>query len=138
LARLLAEKHDIPAFHFDTVQFLPNWEIRGDEEKARMTDEFMNTHDAWVMDSNYARFSFERRMQEADVVILLLFNHFSCLLRAYRRYRTYKNTTRPDMAAGCNEKFDAEFARWILGWRESNSLRLQNARTVSAGERTIP
>ena len=25
-----------------------------------------------------------------------------------------KNTTRPDMAEGCNEKMDLEFAMWIL------------------------
>ena len=64
-------------------------------------------------------------MAEADVIILLLFNRFLCLHRAYRRYIKYKNTTRPDMAKGCKEKFDWEFAKWIL-W---------DGRTKSAKER---
>ena len=51
---------------------------------------------------------YERRMEEADIIILLLFNRFSCLYRAYCRYIRYKNTTRPDMAEGCKEKFDLD------------------------------
>ncbi len=74
----------------------------------------MNTHDAWVMDGNYSKLFYERRLDEADVIILLLFNRFSCLHRAAKRYRKYRNTSRPDMAAGCNEKLDWEFIRWIL------------------------
>ena len=54
---------------------------------------------------------YERRMEEADIIILLLFNRFSCLYRAYCRYIRYKNTTRPDMAEGCKEKFDLEFVK---------------------------
>ena len=114
LARLLAQKHDIPPFHFDTVQFLPNWEVRDKAQRQQLTETFMDTHDSWVMDGNYARFCFDRRMEEADRIILLLFNRFSCFCRARRRYRQYRNQTRPDMAAGCQEKFDAEFAKWIL------------------------
>ena len=53
-------------------------------------------------------------MEEADTIIFLLFNRFSCLCRAYRRYIKYKNTTRPDMAEGCKEKFDLAFVKWIL------------------------
>ena len=114
LARMLAAKHDLPAFHFDAVQFLPNWVIRDKEEKTQMTKDFMDSHDGWVMDGNYARFFFERRMEEADIIVLMLFNRFSCLWRAFRRSRIYKNQTRPDMAEGCTEKFDLEFMKWIL------------------------
>ena len=53
-------------------------------------------------------------MEEADIIILLLFNRFLCFNRAYRRFRQYKNTTRPDMAKDCKEKFDLEFIKWIL------------------------
>jgi len=114
LARLLAEKYQIDVLHFDRVQFLPGWAIRSDAEKTRLTEEFLNTHDAWVIDGTYSRFFFDRRMAEADEIILLLFNRFACLHRAYRRYRKYKGCTRPDMAEGCGEKFDWEFAQWIL------------------------
>ena len=116
LARLLAEKHQIDVLHFDSVQFLPGWVIRSQEEKTRITEEFLNTHDAWVIDGNYGKLSFDRRMAEADEIIFLLFNRFSCLYRAYSRYRKFAGLTRPDMAEGCREKFDWEFATWIL-WK---------------------
>ena len=114
LARELAKKYQTDVLHFDAVHFLPDWKIRSDEEKKRITENFLDTHDSWVIDGNYAKLFYERRMEEADIIILLLFNRFSCLYRAYRRYIRYKNTTRPDMAEGCKEKFDPTFVKWIL------------------------
>lgn len=114
LARELAKKYQTDVLHLDTVHFLHNWRIRSDEEKKRITEIFLNTHDSWVIDGNYTKLFYGRRMAEADIIILLLFNRFLCLHRAYRRYIKYKNTTRPDMAEGCKEKFDAAFVKWIL------------------------
>ena len=114
LARELAQKYQTDVLHFDAVHFLPDWKIRSDDENKRITENFLNTHDSWVIDGNYSKLFYERRMEEADIIILLLFNRFSCLYRAYCRYIRYKNTTRPDMAEGCKEKFDLEFIKWIL------------------------
>ena len=114
LARKLGETYNLPVLHFDKVQFRPNWEIRPEPSKELMTKVFLDLHPSWVIDGNYSKLFFQRRMEEADTIILLLFNRFSCLLRAFRRYLTYKNATRPDMTEGCNEKFDWEFMKWIL------------------------
>ena len=104
---------------------MPNWEIRDEEEKLQMTKAFMNTHDSWVMDGNYSKFEYERRAEEADKIILLLFNRFNCLWRVTKRYFQYRNQTRPDMGEGCNEKLDWEFVWWVL----------RDGRTKSARER---
>lgn len=127
LARNLAGRYNIPVLHFDTVQFLPNWEIRSQEDKETMTNAFLDKNDAWVIDGNYSKLSYERRMEEADVIILLLFNKLSCLYRVTRRYWKYKNKTRPDMAVGCKEKLDWEFIKWILrdGRTEDSRKRYQ-------------
>ncbi len=138
LARKLAKEYNIAVLHFDAVHFLPDWEIRCDEDKERMTKEFLDTHTDWIIDGNYSKLFYERRMEEADQIILLLFNRFSCFFRAYGRYRKFKGKTRPDMAEGCNEKFDLEFARWIL-WegrtkgskeRYDNVISKYNTKTV--------
>lgn len=120
LARILAEKYNIAVLHFDTVQFKPNWEIRNEAVKKKMTEVFLDVHDSWVIDGNYSKLSFDRRMEEADVIILLLFNRFSCLYRAWRRSKIYADKTRPDMGEGCEEKFDLEFMKWIL-WKGRTS-----------------
>ena len=138
LAQLLAEKFSIDVLHFDTVQFLPNWEIRSDEEKMQITKEFMDTHDSWVIDGTYSKLYYERRMEEADQIILLLFNRFSCFFRAFHRYRTYRNQTRPDMAEGCQEKFDLEFMKWILWMGRTKKVTDRYSRLLARyGSKTI-
>ncbi len=138
LARELAEIYHAEVLHFDTVQFLPNWEVRNGEEKKRMTEEFMDTHESWIIDGNYSKLSYERRVAEADVIILLLFNRFDCFRRAHKRYRRYKNTSRPDMAEGCNEKFDFAFIKWILWEGRKKQARTRYRNVISQyGNKTV-
>ena len=62
-------------------------------------------------------------MEEADLIVMLLFNRFSCLCRAYKRYRKYKGKSRPDMTPGCDEKMDRAFVWWILHEGRSKTAR---------------
>lgn len=124
LCRKLAERYHVPAFHFDQVQFLAGWQERASEDKQRMVTEFLDRNtDGWVMDGNYSKLSFERRVEEADLIILMLFSRWNCLWRCMRRYRTYQGTSRPDIAEGCNEKLDWEFVRWILWEGRTKAVR---------------
>jgi len=138
LARNLAEYYHIPVLHFDRVQFRPNWEIRPQPSKEIMTKTFLDLHKDWIIDGNYSKLSFERRMEEADVIILLLFNRISCLHRVTRRYLKYKDSTRSDMADGCKEKLDWEFVKWILRDGRSKTARQRYQNVVSQyPEKTI-
>ena len=130
LARNLAEYYHISVLHFDRVQFRPNWEIRPQASKEIMTKTFLDLHKDWVIDGNYSKLSFERRMEEADVIILLLFNRISCLHRVTRRYLKYKDSTRSDMADGCKEKLDWEFVKWILRDGRSKTARQRYQRVM--------
>ena len=116
LAKKLGQRFGCEVLHFDTVQFLPDWEIRSQEEKLKITKEFLDTHEEWMIDGNYSKLYLERRLEEADLIILILFNRLNCLYRVTKRYFKYKNKTRPDMGKGCNEKLDFEFIRWVL-WK---------------------
>ena len=129
LARQLAEEYSIPVLHFDRVQFRPNWEIRPQASKEVMTRVFLDLHEDWIIDGNYSKLSFERRMEEADVIIQLRFNSLSCLSRVTRRYWKYKDSTRPDMAEGCKEKLDWEFVTWVL-WKGRTKESRQRYQSV--------
>ena len=131
LARKLADEYDLPVLHFDRVQFRPNWEIRPQASKEIMVKTFLDLHKDWVIDGNYSKLSFERRMEEADVIVVMLFNKLSCLRRVTWRYIKYKNKTRPDMADGCQEKLDPEFVKWILrdGRTQESKERYQRVLT---------
>ena len=115
LCRNFSEKYDLPALHLDTVHFLPNWEVRENSEKQKLVTSFLDNHpEGWVIDGNYTKISYDRRVEEADIVIQMLFGRLNCLWRCAKRYHDYKGRSRPDMAEGCNEKMDWAFIKWIL------------------------
>lgn len=116
LAAKLAQQQGLTALHMDTVFWLPGWKERDRAEMRCIVDAYLTAHDNWVIDGNYSKILFERRMEEADRIILMQFSPLACLWRAWKRYRRYKGSSRKSMAAGCPEKMDAEFVRWLL-WK---------------------
>lgn len=127
LARALGERLNCPVLHLDSVYHGPNWTKRNDGEVMQEIVDFLDSRDAWVIDGEYSRFHFERRIEEADRVIIMDFSRFACLWRVWRRYRHYRGTSRPDLAEGCNEKLDLEFLNWVLwkGRSKRRKLRLR-------------
>lgn len=113
-AALLAEKYSIPVLFLDTVQFMENWQERPLEDSKRIVADFMASNSSWIIDGNYKAFLQNERLEQADMIVFFSFNRFTCFCRAFGRFMKYKGKTRPSMATGCNEKFDMEFARWIL------------------------
>ncbi len=128
LAKHLAAKHETDVLYIDTVHWLPGWNTRPREERIQIVEDFLNTHDSWIIDGNYSKLSYDRRMDEADQIIFMAFNRFACLYRAHKRFKTYRGKTRESMTEGCNEKMDFEFIKWILhgGRNKSNRERYQN------------
>ena len=124
LCRELSKIYNVPALHMDTVQFLPNWKERDDEEKQKMVRFFLDCNpNGWVIDGNYTKLSYERRVDEADIIIQLLFGRINCLCRCVKRFLSYKGKSRPDMTEGCEEKIDWEFINWILWEGRSKTAR---------------
>ena len=123
LAETIGTYTQTEVLHLDAVHHLAGWQERSREEEQAIVTSFLDTHDAWIIDGNYTKVCYERRMEEADRIILLLFNRFSCLFRVTKRYFKYRNTVRPDMADGCEEKLDAEFILWVLFNGRRKSVR---------------
>lgn len=114
LARHLSKDLGLPLLHLDTVQFLPGWRNRPIDEQLNMVRAFLDGHDCWVIDGNYTNLHYQERLNDADLIVVMLFNRFSRLWRAFQRLRAYRGTSRPSMTAGCEERMDAEFVWWIL------------------------
>lgn len=128
LAAFLGEQHQLPVLHLDTVQFIENWQERNRQEALQMVATFM-AQDSWVIDGNYSKFYQERRLEEADHVILLLFSPFASLKRIIERRVKYRNTARPDMAEGCPEKIDGGFLWWVL-YKGRNKAKRQHYQAI--------
>ena len=147
LARQLADRFGAPALFLDTVHFLPGWKERGTAESRAIVADFL-CHESWVIDGNYTNLCMRERLEQADIVLLLLFPRAVCLFRAWKRLRQFRGRTRDSMTADCPEKLDREFLWWILykgrarakrrQWRQimadypEKTRILKNARQVSA------
>jgi adenylate kinase family enzyme len=73
-----------------------------------------NDEGGWVIDGNFTSLLYERRMEEADKILLLSFSRLTCLHRIIKRYRTWRGRTRPSSGEGCEEKLDLPFLKWVL------------------------
>ena len=138
LARKIGEAKGLPVLHFDSVHFLPGWQIRPAEEKIKITEDFLNSNSEWVIDGMYKKLFFDRRMDEADDIIILRFNRFASLWRVVKRYFKFKGTSRPDIGEDCKEKLDWEFVKWVL-WkgRQKSSYKLFDELCKQYPQKTI-
>ena len=125
LAQRLGEALELPVLHLDTVHWLPGWKTRERYERMAMVSAFLdkNSSEGWVIDGNYTKLSYERRMDEADRIIFLDYPALRCLVRAYKRYFKFKGKTRESMTEGCEEKIDLEFIKWILHDGRTREIR---------------
>ena len=115
LAENLSKKFNLPILHIDKISFNPNWVEKNNEERKDLMKDFLDSNETnWVIDGTYSKVYFEERMQQADKIIFLNFNRFTCYFQALKRAFKYKNKHRDSAPKGCNEKFSLSFQWWIL------------------------
>ena len=132
LAARLGDIYSIPILHLDQVQFSPGWVERGREEALSMVEEFMLNNHSWVIDGDYSKFLQDERLAQADRIIFLNLPRRVCFFKAFGRYLEHRGRTRADMADGCPEKFDLEFAKWLLLDGRSGKIRAHYRKILAA------
>lgn len=111
LAKILGSLYDTPYLHIDTAFWDPNW-VKNPE---RAVSEIRNMiqKDSWIIDGNYLN-KVPERFKISDQIIFLDYNRFYCLRQVLKRYSMNKDRVRDSIGAGCNEKIDFEFIKYIL------------------------
>lgn len=132
LAAKLGEILKITPTHIDAIHWLPNWTENSMENKIRALAPIVE-QEQWIIDGSYRGLLFRERFERADTVIFLDINRFICFKNAFLRSRKYKGRTRPDMGEGCTEKFDFEFAKWVL-W-DGRKKRAKNLETINEAKK---
>jgi adenylate kinase family enzyme len=128
LARRIAADHGLPQVSLDTLFWQPGWVETPDEEFFPKVEAWC-AQDAWVIDGTFSR-TLHIRLPRTDTVIWLDFPRRTCLWGVTRRWLAYfrpallgGSRTRPEMPAGCSEKIDWEFIRWIWNYRRTHDAK---------------
>ena len=139
LAKFLSEHFQIDALYLDRVHWLPNWVEREKKETCAIVEKFLDEHTSWIIDGSYGSVHYERRMDEADQIIFLNFNRFTCLHRAFKRKREYAGKNRFSMSDGCPERINWQFFWWLLwtGRTKKRKEKFQQLQTNYADKITI-
>lgn len=123
LAKILANKLNLPLVHLDQLFWKPNWTETPRDEFDRLLLEELKK-DKWILDGNFAR-TLPLRLEYCDHVILLNYPTLTCIFRVIKRVITNYGKTRPDMTEGCEERFDLSFLKFIKKFKK---IRLKKMR----------
>src|SRR5688500_8213457 len=121
-SRRLGEATGLPVIHLDNVFWKPNWQPTPAEEWEKTVAELVR-RDSWIMDGNFGG-TRELRIRASDTVIFLDIPRLICLYRVIKSAITFRGKNRPDMAEGCHEKFDREFAGWVWNFPKRSRGRI--------------
>ncbi|MGH1283966.1 DNA topology modulation protein [Bacillus toyonensis] len=136
LAKQLGNKLNIKVHHLDALFWKANWEGVPREEQRKVQKNLIK-EEKWIIDGNYGR-TMDLRLNAADTIIFLDIHRTICVYRAFKRIVQYRNKTRPDMGAGCEERLDLQFFKWI--WEYPNKKKpaiLKRLDQLSKGKEVI-
>ena len=122
LARKLGDKTGLPVIHLDQIWWGPGfWQhMEREEFDQRLAEEIAKPR--WILDGNFNR-TLEVRLAQCDTVIYLDYPRLVCLKNWIGRVIKNWGHARSDMAEGCQEWFDPEFAVWIWNFNKKNRAR---------------
>jgi len=112
----------LPLIHLDQLFWNTDWVPCG-KEAFQKRSAAVYSGPAWIMDGNYLS-TMKDRLALADTVIFLDYSTWTCVARVARRTLSYYGRTRPDMTAGCPERFDWDFCRHLFNFRRNHRPRI--------------
>jgi adenylate kinase family enzyme len=119
LSRRIAAITGLPRIELDTHYWHPGWQATPREAWAQ-TVAALCERPAWIMDGNYTG-TLPLRLARADAVIWLDYPRRVCLRRVLLRVAKDHGRVREGRPAGCPERFDLEFLRYV--WNFNASVR---------------
>ncbi|MGI2328765.1 topology modulation protein [Planococcus sp. YIM B11945] len=138
-AKILGKELGLPVFHLDSYHWKPGW-VEAKPKEFENAQRAIVKKDKWIIEGNYSE-TFHLRMAEADTIIYLELPLSVCLYRVLKRWLANRGKTRPDMGAGCPEKMDLDFLKFIVFTYSSRKVkmkrRLQEFRQQKTGNVAI-
>jgi len=121
----LADKLGVPLVHMDQLNWQPGWVDAGNHRLGGLLAVEV-AKERWLIEGNYGS-TLPMRLDRADTVVYLDYPLPLCLWRLMKRIITSYGRTRPDMAEGCPERFDAKFLLYVMGWNRGPRQRTEQS-----------
>ncbi len=112
LARKIHDLTQLRLIHLDQEYWLPDWVEPDLEIWSKKLTELLSLEE-WIIDGNYGS-SMEQRMKRADTIIVMEVSTWKSMMRVIKRVISNRGKTRPDMAAGCDERFSLSFLHYVF------------------------
>lgn len=123
-AQRLSAITGIPTVSLDALFWKPGWMPSDAAEFQQRVTEGV-AQPCWIIDGNYASSpAGEVRRGLADTIIWFDLPRRTCMTGIITRIAKSYGRVRPEMAAGCPEKFDLEFFRYVWTYRRLQRPKL--------------
>jgi adenylate kinase family enzyme len=134
-ARRLGEILNLDVIHLDSLFWHSGW-VETPKDEWRVKVEQSLHGDSWIMDGNYSA-TMDLRLPICDTVIWLETPRIICVYRILKRVVTYKKGSRPDIPAGCDEKFDWDFVKVVWSYPTRSKPKVEGLLKELASDKTI-
>ncbi|TAG06754.1 MAG: hypothetical protein EAZ42_13480 [Verrucomicrobia bacterium] len=121
LARELHRLTNLPLVHLDREFWGAGWKEPDKEEfRSRVLEIYQQ--ESWIIDGHYYS-TLDDRLARSEAVYHLDYSTWTCLRRTLGRTLGNLGRVRPDCAAGCPERFDFGFLRYVVTFRKNFRAR---------------
>ena len=87
LSDYISEKKNVPVLHLDSIKWDKEWKPVDDAAVLPQVSEFM-AKDNWIIDGYYKYLLYDERLEQADLIVLLLLPQLTCFYRAVKRTKS--------------------------------------------------
>ncbi|MEO8242585.1 MAG: AAA family ATPase [bacterium] len=122
LARRLGAVTGLPVVHIDHIHWQDGWVERPRDDTTRLCHD-VEARAAWIFEGGHS-LTWANRMARADLVVWLDLPVTLRMWRVLMRSVVWQGRARPDLPAGCPERFGPEtLPFWAYIWRTRASGR---------------
>ncbi|MBR2869545.1 MAG: DNA topology modulation protein FlaR [Clostridia bacterium] len=89
LSDYISKKKNIPVLHLDEIKWDKEWKPIDNSLVLPQVSEFMK-NDEWIIDGYYDYLFYNERLEDADLIVLLLLPRLTCFYRAVKRTKSRK------------------------------------------------
>lgn len=85
----ISKKKNLPVLHLDSIKWDKEWKPIDDSLVLPQVSEFM-AKDDWIVDGYYNYLYFDERLEQANLIVLLLLPRLTCFYRAVKRTKSHR------------------------------------------------